>query len=387
MLLLFLNFISVLAWAVLLTFSRLSFASQWTVDAKIHQQLGYNDNVRMSKTPQGSLHYTLTPVVNFSHKTTNSVIDASASYGIQRYSSIKTLNRSLQNYHFDAKYLTDLTVWEVAASMSIAPSLNTASMYSGNFSSNAERTTQSVSPSLSYKLNELDSLKLHANYSQTSYSGNDFNNNQSYSVNLDWQRAWSERFSNHISISYAAFSSDIQQSSTYNLNLGLNFMLSEQWSVKSTVGGRLTNSESVASKNQSEGFLVNATLDYSGEKLSSQLGVNRSLLPSSQGQLQEQDSLNFTLNYPLSQKLSTSFSANYQRTNITSFSNQSTSREYLTLQPALNWQIDSDWTVSASYQYRTQNSSTGQNTDVSSGFSNSVMLTINYNWQGFSLSR
>jgi hypothetical protein len=384
---LFLNFISVLAWAVLLSFSRLSLASQWTVDAKIQQQLGYNDNVRMSKTPQGSLHYTLTPVVNFSHKTANSLIDASASYGIQRYSSIKTLNRTLQNYHINAKYLTDLTVWEIAASMNIAPSLNTASMYSGNFSSNAERTTQSVSPSFSYKLNEIDSLKLHGNYSQTSYSGNDFNNNQSYSVNLDWQRAWSDRFSNHISISYAAFSSDIQQSSTYNLNLGLNFMLSEQWSVKSTVGGRLTNSESVASKNQSEGFLVNATLDYSGEKLSSQLGINRSLLPSSQGQLQEQDSLNFTLDYALSQKLSTSFSANYQRTNTTSLSNRSTSREYLTLQPALNWQIDSDWTISASYQYRTQNSATGQNTGVSSGFSNSVMLTINYNWQGLSLSR
>lgn len=381
------NFISVLAWAVLVSFSRLSFASQWTVDAKIHQQLGYNDNVRMSKTPQGSLHYTLTPVVNFSHKTANSLIDASASYGIQRYSSISTLNRSLQNYHLNAKYLTNLTVWEIAASMSIAPSLNTASMYSGNFSSNAERTTQSVSPAFSYKLNELDTLRLNTNYSQTSYSGNDFNNNQSYSINLDWQRAWSERFSNNLSVSYSSFSSDIQQSSTYNLNLGLNFMLSEQWSIKSTVGGRLTNSESFANKNQSEGFLVNATLNYSGEKLSSQLGVNRSLLPSSQGQLQEQDSLNFTLDYPLSQKVSTSFSANYQRTNTTSLSNLSMSREYLTLQPALNWQIDSDWTVSASYQYRTQNSSTGQNTGVSSGFSNSVMLTINYNWQGFSLSR
>lgn len=383
----FLNFISVLAWAVLLSFSRLSLASQWTIDAKIQQQLGYNDNVRMSKTPQGSLHYTLTPVVNFSHKTANSLIDASASYGIQRYSSIKTLNRTLQNYHINAKYLTDLTVWEIAASMNIAPSLNTASMYSGNFSSNAEKTTQSVNPSFSYKLNEFDTLRLNGSYSETSYTGKDFNNSQTHSINLDWQHSWSDRFSNNISATYSAFSSTIQQSSTYNLNLGLNFMLSEQWSIKGTVGGRLTNSEKSTSKHQSEGFLVNATLDYSGEKLSSQLGINRSLLPSSQGQLQEQDSLNFTLDYALSQKLSTSFSANYQRSNTTATSNQSTSREYLTLQPALNWQIDSDWTISASYQYRTQNSTTGQNTGVSSGFSNSVMLTINYNWQGLSLSR
>lgn len=384
---LFLNFISVLGWAVLLSFSRLSCASQWTVDAKIQQELGYNDNVRMSNIAEGSMLYILTPVVNFSHKTANSVIDASASYGIQRYSSIKTLNRTLQNYHIDAKYLTDITVWEIAASMNIAPSLNTASMYSGNFSSNAERTTQSVSPSFSYKLNEFDTLRVNGNYSETNYTGKDFYNSQAHSINLDWQRSWSERFSNNISVSYSTLASQIQQSSTYNLNFGINFMFSEQWSIKGTVGGRLTNSESHAIKRQSEGFLVNAEINYTGEKLSSQLGISRSLLPSSQGQLQEQDSINFTVNYPLSQKLSSSFSANYQSTIRSAINDQSTSRQYLALQPALNWQIDPEWTISASYQYRSQNRTSSQNTGVSSGFSNSVMLTIYYNWQGLSLSR
>ena len=384
MLLLSLNFISILAWALLLMISNASYASQWTVDAKIQQELGYNDNVRMSNTPQGSMYYTLIPEVNFSHKTSNSIIDASASYGIQRYSSISTLNRSLQKYHIDAKYLTERAVWEIASSMSVAPSLNTASMYSGNFSSNADRTSQSINPSFSYKLNALDTLSLNGSYSKTSYTGKDFNNNQSHSIKLNWQRSWSERFSNNVSVSYSTFSSQIQQSSTYNLNLGMDYMFSEKWAITGTVGGRLTNTIN----SQSEGFLVNAGLNYTGEKLSSQLGINRSLLPSSRGQLQEQDSVNLTLNYPLSQKLSTSFSANYRNTNRSSInSDQSSSRQYLAIQPALNWQIDPDWTVSASYQYRSQSRSSSQNAGVSSGFSNSVMLTINYNWQGFSLSR
>jgi hypothetical protein len=368
-------------------FSPKNHADQWTIDANIQQALSYNDNVRMSATPQGSMLYTLTPVVNFSRKTDNSSVSASASYGIQHYSEISSLNRTLQDYHLNSSYSTERSIWSIIGSINVAPSYNTASMYSGNFSSNSDRTTIHLTPSVSYKLTELDTLRLNATYAETNYTGTDFNNTQSHSINLDWQSTWTERFSNSLELSYSNLSSNIQQSDTYNLNLGVNFTPSEKWVISGKVGGRFTSSISHAIKQQSEGFLLNLGVIYTGELLSSHLSISRSLLPSGQGTLQQQNSVNFDLNYPLSTQLSAAFTASYLLTDKSNIENQSLSRQYIMLQPSLNWKIAPDWMLAVSYQYRSQSTRSQINNEQSSGISNSIMLSINYNWQGLSFSR
>ncbi len=98
-------------FAVLLICSPINYADQWSLDAGLRQETAYDDNVGMSKTAQGSIEYKLIPTINFAHKTQTSLIQASASYGMQRYLAIKKLDSYLQNYKLSGSYLTERTYW------------------------------------------------------------------------------------------------------------------------------------------------------------------------------------------------------------------------------------------------------------------------------------
>lgn len=379
---------------IILLFSSTCYADQWAIDGKIRQEFAYDDNVRMSESPKGSVEYKLTPVLNLSHKTETSLIYINTSYGIQRYLAMSDLDRAIQNHKVGANYLTEKSNWSIVASMNIAPSRNTAVEDSGNFNSNSQKTTFSIIPSVSYYLTELDVLKLNTHYSQTTYSTTDFSNNLSYSIGLDWQRQWTERYSSSVNLSYSSFQSSNTNlntkldSGTYNINVSSTYFLTEQWKLFAVIGGRVTFSENSFAgngiKSQSKGFLIDSGVSYKGESSFSQLSFNRSLMPSSQGQLQEQNKLNLNLSYQFTEHLSALLTASYQLTNRSATNGEKNSRKNVILQPSINWHFLQDWTMSGSYRYRSQKSTGSQNKDVAS---NLFMLTINYNWDGLSLSR
>lgn len=379
---------------IVLLFSSTSYADQWSIDGRIKQDFAYDDNVRMLQSPKGSIEYKLTSMLNLSHKTDTSLLYIETSYGIQRYLAMSELDRALQHHKIGGNYSTEKSDWSIVASMNIAPSRNTAVEDSGNFDSNAQKTIFSISPSVSYHLTELDTLGLNTHYSQTTYSTTNFSSNLSHLVSLDWQRQWTERYSSSVSFSHSSFQSSNTNlntklnSQTYNINLSSTYLLSEQWKLFTVVGGRITFSENSLAgngmKSQSKGFLINSGISYKGESSSSQLGFKRSLMPSSQGQLQEQNKLNLNLSYHFTEHLTTSVTASYQLTNRSATNGEKNSRENIILQPSINWHFLQDWTMNGSYRYRSQKSAGTQNKEVAS---NLFMLTISYNWDELNLSR
>ncbi|MCK4493950.1 MAG: hypothetical protein KAU26_07825, partial [Methylococcales bacterium] len=110
----------------------------------------------------------------------------------------------------------------------------------------------------------------------------------------------------------------------------------------------------------------------------------RSLVPSAQGNLNEQDRLTLDMYYTFTQRLSSSFSASYQRSqSIASGSNEMAIRENIMFSPTLNWAITPEWKLSMSYRYQLQSR---EHREIVTD-SNASMLNINYNWQGLSISR
>jgi hypothetical protein len=366
-----------------------AYAALWTVDFTLKQDLAYDDNVRMSQVPQGSLEYKLIPTLNFTHKTENSQIQANASYGIQRYPNIKGFDRSLQNYAIQGNYSTERSLWGLSANLNIAPNRNTAIQDSGNFTSNSNRTSQSITPFVSYRITELDNVKISLNDTKTTYSTTDFSNSQTQNVDLNWQRQWTERYSSSISTSYSNYQFGGQTTSdSYNINLSMDYLFSEKLTLSGTVGGRFTQSENQFAlqtvNSQSTGLLFNTAISYKDQNLSSVLALSRSLMPSSLGQLQEQSTLNLNLTYHITERLSAGLSTSYQQSILLDNSSQLT-RENIVIQPSIHWKVSSDWTLSGSYRYRNQSVNSSMQ-DISAD-SNLFMLSINYNWQGLNFSR
>ncbi|WP_156830527.1 porin family protein [Methylobacter marinus] len=391
-------------------------AAEWGVNATINQALSYNDNVRMSQNPQGSVIYDLTPTINFTRKTEVWDIVGMASYGLQHYTEIEQFNNNPQHYGLITAYRTERSNLGLSANYSIAPSQNFAEQDTGNFSSNADRKNLSVTPSYSYRFTELDSLIGSASYSKSTYSNggsnngadfNNFNDNENKSVNIGWQRQWSELFMQSISVFYTNYESTGQvnsNSDSYGINLSSSYQFSEKWQFSGTIGGRITDTSTetviipglltAIEQNTTEGFLADVGVHYKGERLSSNFGVSRSLVPSGQGQLTEQTRVSLDLSYQITERLSSGVAASYQETDSASGDDDSLgiSRTNTRISPHVDWKLTQDWLMSASYAYRKQDSGnsaaiTGSRGATGNGDSNIFMLSINYNWPGLSISR
>lgn len=393
-------------------------ASEWSLRGSVDQSLSYDDNVFMISDGQtsdqslDSFQYRIIPVLTFQHKTDISEIHADALYGTQIYTDIEGLDQDIQNYGVGGLYKTERFDWNLSANLAITPSRNSAVQNSGVFNTNAESTTWSVSPSVSYKIDAINSLILSPSYSETTFSesgstttnqgvfNNNFNNNTIANVDLAWQRRWTERYTSSVSVFYSKFESQQAQSTNVNSvnpsnfdSVGMNFSndydWSNNWKLRGVIGGRYTESTTGSQTDSSFGFLADAGITYTGEQFSSGLNFNRSLTPSNLGQLQEQTNLSLNFNYQILERLSTGFTANYQESSFVN-STDPLDRKNLVFQPSISWQISPEWSLGGSYRYRVQEGliDSNNNTTVNGeAESNLFSLTINYNWQGLRLAR
>lgn len=396
-------------------FPVISQGAEWSLTGNVNQSLSYDDNVLMRVNPQGSFMYRVIPTLTFQHQTDVSEIHARALYGTQVYTDLEGFDQDIQNYGLGGKYKTENFDWGLNSNFSITPTRNTAVQNSGIFNNNSNSNTWSVSPFISYKIDELNSLTLTPSYSETTYTSSNstttnpsivnsnFRNNNTFNVNLAWQRLWTERYSSGLSLFYSRFDSQQQQGvnggtafasnfDSVGINFSNSYLWSEKWKLIGNIGTRHTESKNGTTTNSSFGFLMDAGVNYTGEKFTSGLHFNRSLVPSSIGQLQEQTSVGLNFNYQFIERLSGSFNANYQESSFVT-SGTSSTRKNIVIQPSLTWQMSPEWTLGGSYRYRLQDGLFTNNNNPNAVDPNAVaesnlfMLTINYNWQGLRISR
>jgi hypothetical protein len=335
-----------------------------------------------------------------------SEISANASYGYQRYENISELDRQNQNYGIDGRYFTDTTVWGVSAQYSLTPSRDTAEQDSGDFSSNSEKEMIFISPSVSYRLSEQDKLLLSAQYSDTSYSTAQLVGYRDWGVNLMWSRQWSERYTSSLDVFYSNFDSERSsslgldriggfgsqtESDSFGANLSSTYLFSENWTIFGTVGVRLTETRRSSllgsvEKDSSEGFLLDAGVDYEGESLFAKFNISQSLMPSSRGQLNDQFKVELDLNYKVTERLSASLLSHFQKIDpADNYNGGGDKRTNITVNPSISLMITPDWILSTSYRYRYQKRSIRNIEETAN--SNLYMMSLNYSWQGLSMAR
>lgn len=371
-------------------------AEEWLLNGALSQSLGYQDNVRMRQQAQGSYEYFLTPTLNAFKKDVDWSVGGTASYGLREYTEIKGMSNSPQSYSAMGDYRTERSRWGLNASYSESQSRTTAETDTGDFSSTATVIGRSVSPSYSYSLNATDSINLSGSYYDSVYSGRSFSNNAGESMSLGWQRQWSSLLTQSVSSFYShnAFSGRTQGSTdSYGVNVMLAYQFSPLWDVKGTAGGRISELAygqgstglNTSPSSSSTGFLADFSVNYKGALATSSLNLGRSISPSGQGVLSEQTYASLSYGYKFAEHWDASVSGSYrtsqqvgqsQSTNSNSFNN----RTNIGFEPRLNWLMSKDWNTSLSYRYQQQSSRYSSD-------SNTLMLTVTYNWPGFNISR
>ncbi len=235
---------------------------------------------------------------------------------------------------------------------------------------------------------------------------------ESMNVALNWSRSWSERFNSSLGFSYSKYESErnvagevvtIEDSArnavslttdskiesttsdTYAITLSSSYMILEKWELYGEVGGRFTKTKDNVDHTNSDsaGFVFDVGTIYTGESLLADFSIGQSTAPSSRGREEERFRVSLDLNYIITERLSTALRSSYQ--NSKSIGSASNERKNFSVQPSLSWRIDPDWSVSTSYRYRYQKRPIGGETETAN--SNLYMISLNYRWQGLSISR
>ena len=365
-------------------------SAEWSLTSKLDPAVKYDDNVFMSENEQGSTQYSISPTLNARRLTDSNEISLSGGYNVKRFTSISRLNRQDPFIRLNSSLQTERSTYGLGASYSQASSRNTAEDDTGDFTTESTLTTKTVSPSYRYQLTERDSLSVGVSYSERTYWTTNFGDTTSKSINSSWSHQLSERLSGGLSFYLANFQSDGQTVSSdddnYNLSVTSTYNLSELWKLNGQVGFRKLNSHRNSSGITDTSSSTGSSFDFGANRKSElgsfSAGLSRSLSPSSSGDVNEQDRINFNWSKKITELLSTSITTSYLESTSASITGTN-KRKYFNFSPAIKWQFERDFGLNLTYNYRQQKQSS-VNSKVSS---NAVMITLIYNWDGIRLSR
>lgn len=374
-------------------------AAEYVIGAKFSPTFTYDDNVQLREDKEGSFFTRIQPTLVLSRAEANSKITFNTGLSVERYTDLKDLDREDPFANFSAGWNTERSTYGLSASYTERAQRSIAEEDTGDFASNATVESINIAPSYSYQLTEKDSIYASYNYSERKYSdtetdidnplGTSFNDNKTHTVTSGWQRTWTERLTAGLALTYATYKSEgIQQSEydTYNLAITSSYLLTEKWSISGQLGYRTLENEITPVlgpklSDKSSGSLFNLSTKYSGEINSLSFSLSRSLAPSGEGNVNEQDRVSLTWDRKVSEKLSFNINTTYQESQTVDRFN-TTDREYFQFSPGMSWKLQEDLNLRFGYQYREQKSSDRGDAD-----GNMVFITVGYDWDGLRYSR
>ncbi|WP_288356387.1 hypothetical protein [uncultured Cycloclasticus sp.] len=366
-------------------------AAEWALSGNVNSSLEYDDNIFMrNENKLGDYHASMSPTLKVAHALENFESSLSTGYVSDRYETSSQLDTDNPFLRFETDYKTERSIWGLDLSYVESSSRSEAEEDSGDFETNSTSTTESISPSYSFQLSERDVLLINASYSTKEYSTTDFSDSRLRSLSTNWQHQFTERFNGGVSLSVSNNKSiglfSTTDDDTYNVSLTTKYDLSEIWAINGSVGIRQLNSEQTdlfgyTEDSSDAGPSLDMSVNYKGELNNVDVNLSSSISPSSTGGVTEQDRFSLNWSRELSETITARISTSYQKT--TSTINSNDERENISFSPSVNWKFSRDASLGLSYRFRQQK----EELDDSDASSQTVMLTLNYNWDGFRVSR
>jgi hypothetical protein len=373
-------------------------AAEYIVGASFTPTLSYDDNVLLNEDSESSFKTQIRPTLSFTRKKETSNLLFSAGMNVERYTDLKDLDREDPFANFSSGWNTERSNYGLSASYSENAQRSIAEDDTGDFSSDATVESINVSPTYRYQFTEKDSVYGSYTYSERTYTdsgvsqnafGSNLNDNKTHSITGGWQHSITERLTGGLALTYSNYESSGNQQSeydTYNFAVTSSYLLSEKWSLSGQVGYRTLENEITpilgpTVTDESSGSLFSFSSTYDGEINNVIFTLGRSLNPSGEGVVNEQDTISLNWRRSLNEKLSFSINTSYQETQTADDIN-TTDREYMQFSPSVAWRLQEDLTLRFGYEYREQ-----KGTNVDAVDSNRVFLTLGYDWDGLRFSR
>jgi outer membrane protein assembly factor BamA len=357
----------------------------------------YESNLFMQQIApkQGNWISTLSPALNFGLRHDTGELKSTFTWNQLLYNNQSELNRAEQLFSSNYQHKYQRITWSLGSSYNNQSSINSQTTPSGILSTPVTNKNLSLSPSVSYTLDELNTLSFNYSYNKATYGKaqnsiqknlflSDYTNQQ---ASTSLSHVYSERDTFNASLSGTLYKSQIQNTHNYVSQLGWQHRFSEQLSTYVSGGINYSQAESqtlaaqlaqvnfhgtviyvdpftniaypqqryatITTQRNNFGKVYSASITKSFEKGSISLSGAQNQSPSAIG-LQTQQSLSINTSYTINERWTSGLSASYNKTDISGQSNSTSNRTYYSLSPNVNWKCSPEINMSLSYTYRQQ---------------------------------
>ena len=211
-----------------------------------------------------------------------------------------------------------------------------------------------------FRVTEKDELGISLGYRERDYDADDFSDNENETVGVNWQHKVDEVLSTTANISASQYSADrpnINSTETdyEKITVGFIYQYSESLNINGSTGYFQSDSRKrifsgpavVIVDSDNSGLLFNLSLGYSQESNDWSLSLSRSLYPSSQGDVEERDSIGIGFEHRFTTRSSTGINVSWYDTNsITE------DRESINISPYYHYRLTEKMTLRTSYVFR-----------------------------------
>lgn len=355
-----------------------AYALDWKINAGVTTGVSHNTNARLTSSNEESVQeLTVTPDYRMTGASETLELAFDAAVNISRNYGIDDRDAESPSLGFSANKQLERGSFGINTGLSRAQTSTTELEDTGRINVEGIRTSYNITPSGTFRVNDLNTLSGSAGLNDTSYDISSLVGTRSYSWNGSWARTTGELKSINLSISGQYIRPDARGSATtdtYNARLGREWQLTESISFSTLSGLRYLFTDG---KGNGLGTALEAEVSYAGELTSMDLKFAQNVRSSGSGQTVEDNILTFNLNRPLSEFVSFTFTASAQQTSTAADDNNTGSdRDVLSISPSISWQIGEKTSLTGSLRYFQQTLSTSDPTS-----SGTAAIRLRYNLQ------
>ena len=368
---------------LLVTFPAASLAAGWVADFSFDADAAYDDNFLMSDTEQESWIYSVKPEVSLIYLTPVMTSELDAKLAVKRYSEFDQFDSEDPAFSWKNSYKRARSTWSMDFGYRESSQRDFAEEDTGQFDSNTIVETVYADPSVVFRVTEKDDLGISLGYTERDYDADDFSDNENETVGLNWQHKVDEVLSTTANISVSKYQADRPNINTNetdyeNITVGFIYQYSESLNINGSTGYFQSDSRKriisgpavVIVDSENTGLLLNLGMNYSQEKTDWSLSLSRGLYPSSQGDVEERDSLGIGFEHRFTTRSSSGINVSWYNTN--SVDND---RESINISPYYHYRLTEKLTLQTSYVFRSFDRQLGGEVD-----SNRVKLGLRYSF-------
>ena len=357
------------------------FAGEWQVNPYAKATAKFDDNVRfVADNPEDTFKGIIELGAFLQNDSEAVKTTLSPRISFSGYSSQSDLNSDEQVLDFSTRAIGERSSPSLNIRLSRDSTLTSELEDAGYVSVNKQRTRWFVNPAWSYRLTQRDALNLSLQVQSISYD--DVVNERLFDYDYQTARlAYVRTINESIDFSTRLYQSQYvadragRKADVTGIEAGVSNKFNERTRGSIYVGGNTTDTETDGQKESNSGFTMSAAIDYRTELQKISAGLSRAVLPSSAGDVRNDDTLKLDYDRRVNEVMGWGIDFLFQQRKPVSDNDSSVAeRDYYYLGPYLTWKLSQEWKLTGSYRISFQKFDQGD----SDADRNELGLSIEY---------